>query len=140
MAFVHGLRYTFFMHLKSLSIGFAALLFVGACAATPEPSGSLLYVATRSWSNEMEERIEVYSDGKTIMTHGDFEDKATLPESQMAKLAAAADIPVEPGSNSDDPILGVTIEGGTEVRPAAITVGSLAELLNRLLDGHTLDE
>ncbi|MFM2104136.1 MAG: hypothetical protein RL006_303 [Chloroflexota bacterium] len=128
------------MNLRSLAFGLAALLFVGGCTSTPEPSASLLYTATRSWSNGMEERVEVYADGKTIMTHGDYEERITLPADQMAELAAAAGTPADPGSNSDDPILGVTVSGSPEVRPAALTLGSIAELLNRLLDSHVLHE
>ena len=128
------------MKFKSLVAGIAALVIAAACSGTPEPSGSLLYVATRSWSNGMEERVEVFSDGKTIMTHGDFDERVTLPSDQMSELAAAAALPVDAGSNSDDPIIGVTIGSGAEVRPAALTSGSIAELLNKLLDSHTLHE
>ncbi|MFM2146914.1 MAG: hypothetical protein RL546_84 [Chloroflexota bacterium] len=128
------------MNLKSLAFGLAALLFIGGCTSSPEPSASLLYTATRSWSNGMEERVEVYADGKIIMIHGDFEERVTLPADQMAELATAATTPAEPGSNSDDPILGVTVSGSSDVRPAALTPGSIADLLNRLLDSHTLHE
>ena len=128
------------MKFKSFVAGIAALVIATACNATPEPSGSLLYVATRSWSNGMEERVEVFSDGKMIMTHGDFDERVTLPGDQMSELAAAAALPVDAGSNSDDPILGVTIGSSAEVRPAALTPGSIAELLNKLLDSHTLHE
>ena len=128
------------MKFKSLVAGIAALVIATACSATPEPSGSLLYVATRSWSNGMEERVEVFSDGKMIMTHGDFDERVTLPGDQMSELAAAAALPVDAGSNSDDPILGVTIGSSAAVRPAALTPGSIAELLNKLLDSHTLHE
>ena len=128
------------MKFKSLVAGIAALVIATACSATPEPSGSLLYVATRSWSNGMEERVEVFSNGKMIMTHGDFDERVTLPGDQMSELAAAAALPVDAGSNSDDPILGVTIGSSAEVRPAALTPGSIAELLNKLLDSHTLHE
>jgi hypothetical protein len=127
------------MTLKSLAVGLAALLFIGGCTSAPEPSASLLYTATRSWSNGIEESVEVYADGRTIMTHGDYEERFTLPTDQMAELAAAT-TPALPGSNSDDPILGVTVSGSTEVRPAALTPGSIAELLNKLLDSHTLDD
>ena len=128
------------MKFKSLVAGIAALVIAAACGASTEPSGSLLYVATRSWSNGMEERVEVFSDGKTIMTHGDYDERVTLPSDQMSELAAAAALPVDAGSNSDDPILGVTIGSSAEVRPAALTPGSIAELLNKLLDSHTLHE
>jgi len=126
--------------LKSLLAGLAALLLAGACAADPAPSAGLLYTATRSWSDGREERVEVYADGRTIMTHGDYEERITLPSDQMAELAAAATTPADAGSNGDDPILGVTIGSTAEVRPAAITPGSIAELLNKLLDSHTLHE
>ncbi len=128
------------MKFKSLVAAIAALVIAAACTATPEPAGSLLYAATRSWSNGMEERVEVFSDGKTIMTHGDYDERVTLPSDQMSDLAAAAALPVDAGSNSDDPILGVTIGSSAEVRPAALTPGSIAELLNKLLDSHTLHE
>ena len=128
------------MKFKSLVAGIAALVIAAACGATTEPSGSLLYSATRSWSNGMEERVEVFSDGKTIMTHGDFDERVALPGDQMSELAAAAALPIDAGSNSDDPIIGVTIGSSAEVRPAALTPGSIAELLNRLLDSHTLHE
>ncbi len=128
------------MKLKSLVAGIAALVIAAACGASTEPSGSLLYSATRSWSNGMEERVEVFSDGKTIMTHGDFDERVALPGDQMSELAAAAALPIDAGSNSDDPIIGVTIGSSAEVRPAALTPGSIAELLNRLLDSHTLHE
>lgn len=128
------------MKLKLMLIGLASLLLTSACAAEPGPSASLLYTATRSWSNGMEERVEVYADGRTIMTHGDFDERVTLPADQMAELAAAANAPVDAGNNSDDPILGVTIGSDEEIRPAALTPGSIAELLNRLLDAHTLHE
>ena len=128
------------MKFKSLVAGIAALVIAAACGASTEPSGSLLYSATRSWSNGMEERVEVFSDGKTIMTHGDYDERVTLPSDQMSDLAAAAALPVDAGSNSDDPILGVTIGSSAAVRPAALTPGSIAELLNKLLDSHTLHE
>jgi hypothetical protein len=126
--------------LKSLLFGLVALLLAGACTSEAAPSASLLYTATRSWSNGMQERVEVYADGRTIMTHGDFEERVTLPSDQMAELAAAATRPAEAGSNSDDPILGVVVGSTAEVRPAALTPGSIGELLNRLLDSHTLHE
>ena len=128
------------MKLKLSLIGLAALLLAGACVAEPTPSAGLLYTATRSWSNGMEERVEVYADGRTIMTHGDYEERITLPSDQMAELESAATTPVDVGSNSDDPILGVTVGSEAEIRPAALTPNSIAELLNKLLDSHTLHE
>jgi len=88
----------------------------------------------------MEERVQVFADGKLIMNHGDHEERVVLPPDQLAELATAAAVPIAPGSNSDDPIIGVTIGGSAEVRPAALTPGSIAELLNTLLDSHTLHE
>jgi len=126
------------MKFRLLAVGFAALLFAGACAATPEPSASALYIGTRSWSNGMEERVQVFADGKLIMGHGDHEERVVIPADQLAELAAAAAVPIAAGSTSDDPIIGVTVGSAAPVRPAASTPGSLAELLNTLLDSHTL--
>jgi hypothetical protein len=86
----------------------------------------------------MEEQAVVYSDGRAVMTHGEFTERVTLPADQMAELAAAAALEIPAGTNSDDPIIGVTIGSGTPLRPAGLTKDALPELLNRLLDSHTL--
>ena len=115
-----------------------AVTSLAACSAATEPTGTPAYTVTRSWSNGMEEKAVVYADGRTIMTHGEYSEKVTLPDDQMAALAAAAALEIPAGANSDDPIIGVTIGSGTPVRPAGLTKDALPELLNRLLDSHTL--
>jgi hypothetical protein len=109
-----------------------------ACSSDAEPSGTPAYTVTRSWSNGMEETASVYADGRVIMDHGDHTERVTIPADQMAELAAAAALEIPAGANSDDPIIGVTIGSGTPVRPAGLTKDALPELLNRLLDSHTL--
>jgi len=109
-----------------------------ACSSTAEPSGTPAYTITRSWSNGMEEQGLIYPDGRIVMTHGAYTERVTLPADQMAELAAAAALEIPAGTNSDDPIIGVTIGDGPVVRPAGLQQDSLPELLNRLLDSHTL--
>jgi hypothetical protein len=72
------------------------------------------------------------------MTHGKYKERITIPADQMSMLAAAAALEIPAGANSDDPILGVSIGDSAPVRPAGLTKDSLPELLNRLLDSHTL--
>jgi hypothetical protein len=109
-----------------------------ACSSAAEPSGTPAYTVTRSWSNGMEEQGLIYPDGRIVMTHGAYTERVTLPADQMAELAAAAALEIPAGTNSDDPIIGVTIGDGSVVRPAGLQQDSLPELLNRLLDSHTL--
>jgi hypothetical protein len=109
-----------------------------ACSSAAEPTGTPAYTITRSWSNGMEEKAVVYSDGRSVMNHGAFTERVTLPADQMAELAAAAALEIPAGTNSDDPIIGVIIGSGTPIRPAGLTKDALPELLNRLLDSHTL--
>jgi len=109
-----------------------------ACSSTAEPSGTPAYTVTRSWSNGMEEQGLIYPDGRIVMTHGAYTERVTLPADQMAELAAAAALEIPAGTNNDDPIIGVTIGDGPVVRPAGLQQDSLPELLNRLLDSHTL--
>ena len=116
-----------------------AVASLGACSTAAEPTGTPAYTVTRSWSNGMEEKAVVYADGRTIMTHGEYTERVTLPADQMAALAAAAVREIPIGANSDDPILGVTVGAGETVRPAGLELDSLPELLNRLLDSHTLN-
>ena len=121
-----------------LLLTLSAIASLAACSAATEPTGTPAYTVTRSWSNGMEEKAVVYADGRTIMTHGEYSEKVTLPADQMATLAAAAAREIPVGANSDDPILGVTVGAGEMVRPAGLELDSLPELLNRLLDSHTL--
>ncbi len=109
-----------------------------ACSSAAEPSGTTAYTITRSWSNGYEEKGLIYPDGRIVMTHGAYTERVTLPADQMAELAAAAALEIPAGTNSDDPIIGVTIGSGTPIRPAGLTKDALPELLNRLLDSHTL--
>lgn len=117
-----------------------ALVAVGAsaCSTASEPTGTPAYTITRSWSNGMEEQGLVYGDGRIVMTHGEYTERVTIPADQMAELAAAAAQEIPAGANSDDPIVGVAIGDAAPIRPAGLTEGSLPELLNRLLDSHTL--
>lgn len=110
----------------------------GACSTASEPTGTPAYTITRSWSNGMEEQGLVYADGRIVMTHGEHTERVTIPADQMAELAAAAAQEIPAGANSDDPIVGVAIGDAAPIRPAGLTEGSLPELLNRLLDSHTL--
>jgi hypothetical protein len=123
----------------ALLVAIAVATSLGACSTAAEPSGTPAYTVTRSWSNGYEESALVYADGRSIMTHGQYIERITLPSDQMATLAAAAARAIPVGANSDDPILGVTIGAGETVRPAGLEVDSLPELLNRLLDSHTLN-
>jgi len=124
--------------LAALLLALMTAASLGACSAAAEPTGTPAYTVTRSWSNGMEEKAVVYADGRSVMTHGEYTERLTLPADQMAVLAAAAALEIPAGANSDDPIIGVVIGDAAPVRPAGLTTGSLPELLNRLLDSHTL--
>ena len=123
--------------MKSIAALLLALL-VAACSSGPEATGPAAYVITRSWSSGDEESGTVYADGHVVMDHGDHVERVILPEDQMQELAAAAALGVAPGSNGSDPIVGVTVGIDAPVSPADLSEGSLAELLNRVLDSHTL--
>jgi len=119
-------------------LSLVAAISLVACGSAAEPTGTPAYTVTRSWSNGMEEKASVFADGRVIMEHGDHTERVTLPADQMAELAAAAALEIPAGTNSDDPIIGVIIGNGTPIRPAGLTKDALPELLNRLLDSHTL--
>ena len=126
------------MRLKALLLGLAVMILSGACTEEVKPIGRLAYTITRTWSNGMVEKGEVYSSGALIMSHGDATERLMLPPEQLDEIKAAARNGVTLGSNSDDPVIGIKIYSEVEIRPAALTEGSLAALLNLLLDSHTL--
>lgn len=121
-----------------LLLTLVAVTSLAACSSATEPTGTPAYTITRSWSNGMEEQGLIYADGRIVMTHGEHTERVTLPAEQLAELAAAAVLEIPTGANSDDPIIGVAIGDGEPIRPAGLTKGALPELLNRLLDSHTL--
>ncbi|MEY4667077.1 MAG: hypothetical protein RIQ87_857 [Chloroflexota bacterium] len=123
--------------MKSIAALLLALL-VAACSGGPAATESAAYVITRNWSSGYVETGTVYADGRVVMGHGDHGERVILPQDQMQELAAAAALGVAPGSTSSDPIVGVTIGLDAPVSPADLSEGSLAELLNRVLDSHTL--
>ncbi len=125
--------------LTVLLLTLVAATSLAACGTATGPTGTPAYTVTRSWSNGMEEQAVVYADGRTVMTHEQHSERVTLPADQMATLAAAAALEIPAGASSDDPIIGVTIGAGAPIRPAGLTKDSLPELLNRLLDSHTLN-
>jgi hypothetical protein len=125
--------------LAALLLALMTAVSLGACSTAAEPTGTPAYTVTRSWSNGMEEKASVFADGRVIMEHGDHTERVIIPADQMATLAAAAALEIPAGANSDDPIIGVAIGAGTPIRPAGLTKDSLPELLNRLLDSHTLN-
>ncbi|RLT24282.1 MAG: hypothetical protein DWI51_00550 [Chloroflexi bacterium] len=126
-------------HVRLLALALAAVLLAVACGgSSAEPTGTPLYAVTRSWSNGIEESASIYADGRIVMHHSEHMERVTIPADQMTELAAAAAAGVAPGSNGDNPILGVSINGAAPVRPAANVPGSLTALLNLLLDSHTL--
>jgi hypothetical protein len=124
--------------LAVLLLTLVAATSLAACSSVAEPTGTPAYTITRSWSNGMEETATVYADGRVIMDHGDHTERVTIPADQMAELAAAAALEIPAGANSDDPIIGVSIGAGAPIRPAGLTKDALPELLNRLLESHTL--
>jgi hypothetical protein len=124
--------------LTVLLLTLASATSLVACSSATDPTGTPAYTVTRSWSNGMEEHGLIYADGRIVMTHGDHTERVTLPADQLAELSAAAALEIPAGTNSDDPIIGVIIGSGTPIRPAGLTKDSLPELLNRLLDSHTL--
>jgi len=124
--------------LTVLLLTLASATSLVACSSVTDPTGTPAYAVTRSWSNGMAEQGLIYADGRIVMTHGEHTERVTLPADQLAELAAAALLKIPTGANSDDPIIGVTIGDGAPIRPAGLTKDSLPELLNRLLDSHTL--
>jgi hypothetical protein len=124
--------------LTALLLTIVAATSLAACSSVAEPTGTPAYTITRSWSNGMEETATVYADGRVVMAHGEHTERVTIPADQMAELAAAAALEIPAGANSDDPIIGVSIGAGAPIRPAGLTKDALPELLNRLLESHTL--
>jgi hypothetical protein len=116
----------------------ASVLLACAGGAGGDETGWLVRYE-RAWPDGMSERQEIWPDGRLLMWHGEHLERLTIDDDDVLRLQSAleADIPV--GTADDEPRRVLTLEDGSVIEFVRPEPGSAAELLERLLDRHTLD-
>jgi hypothetical protein len=114
----------------------AMVLGCGAAAGEDDPGWFVRY--ERVWADGLRERETIWPDGRLLMRHGDHLERLTLAAADVDRLQTALDHDVPVGSPDDSPQRTITLGDGTVIGAARPDPGTITELLDRLLDRHTL--
>ena len=119
------------------------VMLIAACSSGAADEAStdvdgVLVEYTRVWPDGLTEREVVASDGGIMMWHGDHLERFTLPagDIDLIREALAAEIPV--GSPDDSPARTLILEDGSVIAAPRPEPGSVTELLERLMETHSL--
>jgi hypothetical protein len=121
-----------------MGIVLLAGLVVTACSASAGSDGTRLLSYQRQWPDGKVEQVTILTNGHVEMKHGDNLERITIGAADVSRLQDALARPIPTGSPDDSPGRTLTLADGTVIgapRPAA---GTVTELLERLLDTHTL--
>jgi hypothetical protein len=109
--------------------------FVGACGGSA-PGGEVLVTYQRTWPDGYVDRETIWVDGRIEMHHGEHLERFRLTEADMRRLTAALQGPIPTGSPSDSPVRVLTLADGSVVTAPRPEVGTITELLDRLMERH----
>lgn len=115
-----------------------ASLLLAACAASAGGDGHRLLTYEREWPDGTVESETVYDNGHVEMRHGDRLERMTIGPTDVERIEDALTRPIATGSPEDSPVRTLTLADGTVVVAPRPNAGSLTELLERLLDTHSL--
>jgi hypothetical protein len=118
-----------------------ALLVLAGCASNSGGGGAggakLLHYA-RVWPDGNTEQQTIYTDGRIEMKHGEVLERLTIPSSDLARIQDALAQPIPTGSPDDSPKRTLELADGTVIEAPKPVPGSVTELLEQLLNTHSL--
>jgi hypothetical protein len=121
-------------------IGFLAL----GCSASDRtsswtgPTEDTLVAYERSWPDGLEERQLIEADGSVQMWHGDRFERLALPSEDLDRIVAALEDDIPVGAPEDSPARRLILADGTVVEHPRPVAGSVIELMDRLMETHSL--
>lgn len=128
--------------LLALLLVLAGLLAACGGGGAPAPTGSAAtgpvvgYV--RTWPDGLREELTIDPDGRMLMKHGEHLERLVLEPAQLERVEAALAAGVVAGDPEASPERVVTLADGTVVTDADPAPGSAVELLDQLIDTHSL--
>lgn len=118
-----------------------ALLVLAGCASNSGGGGAgggkLLHYA-RVWPDGTTEQQTIYVDGRLEMKHGEVLERLTLDPADLSRIKDALAQPIPTGSPDDSPKRTLELADGTVIEAPTPVPGSVTELLETLLDTHSL--
>jgi len=119
-------------------------LFATACSpGTGSTEGSdavddALVTYERLWPDGYTEREVIGNDGRVSMWHGESLERLTLSPEDMGRISDALDGDIPIGSPEDSPERTLTLADGAVIKYPRPESGSITELMDRLMDTHSL--
>lgn len=102
------------------------------------PSEDALVTYQRMWPDGYEERQTVDADGSVRMLHGDRFERLALPSEDVDRIITALQDDILIGDPGDSPERTLTLADGTIIEHPQPVAGSIVELMDRLMDTHSL--
>lgn len=115
-------------------------MLVGCGGATvSEDEGGWFVRYDRVWPDGLAEHQTIWPDGRVLMRHGQTLERLTLDGEDVERIEGALEGEIPVGSPDDSPVRTLTLGDGTVIEAPRPDPGSATELLERLLDRHSLE-
>jgi len=111
----------------------------GSPAPTDSPGTGLVVEYVRTWPDGLREELTIDPDGRMLMKHGEHLERLVLEPADLERIQAALAAGVAAGDPDASPERVVTLADGTVVTDADPAPGSAVELLDRLMDTHSVE-
>ncbi len=86
----------------------------------------------------MVEQLDIHSDGRVEMRHGEVLERLTLSATDLARIKDALAKPIPTGAPEDSLARSLELADGTVVTAPSPDAGTVTALLEQLLNGHML--
>ena len=125
--------------LRALLAGILLLTLLAACSGgTGGTTAAKLLHYQRVWPDGTVEQQTIYADGRIEMKHGETLERITIPATAVATIQDALKQPIPTGLPTDSPKRTLTLADGTQIDAPRPDPGTVTELLERLLDTHSI--
>ena len=123
---------------RAFLTGLALLVLLAGCSGTGGTTAAKLLHYQRVWPDGTIEQQTIYADGRIEMKHGETLERITISSSDVARIQDALTQPIPTGAPTDSPKRTLTLPDGTQIDAPRPDPGTVTELLERLLDTHSI--
>ena len=123
---------------RSVLVFVLLALLLAACSPDASGLGPTLVRYERVWPDGKVEEQTIDTSGKVLMKHGDVLERLTLDADDLALIEAALEQPIPTGSPDDSPKRTLELGDGRVIEAPRPEPGTATELLEQLMDTHSL--
>ena len=125
---------------RALVLALLGLALLVGCASIGPGGGDrpTLVRYERIFPGRAVEQQTIFTDGSVEMLHGEVRERLTLSAADLERIQSALRSEIPVGSPDDSPKRTLTLGDGTVIVAPRPEPGTVTELLERLLDRHSL--